>query len=144
MARPVTTPRDPATATPARFIIARWKFSDVISGRAWEGDPLHEWSYDTRERVVDDIWSGQIANSSQIVEIDLTAGTAREISADIYAAVGEHSFIVGGAPHRELAKELDAWGVEYLTQDEIDREAERDDRWRRGTALSGAQLGVGR
>ncbi len=145
MAHPVTTPRDPATATPTRFIIARWKFSDVISGRAWEGDPLHEMSYDSRERLISDIWSGEIEPIlTQVVEIDLTAGTARVISADIYAAVGEHSFVVGDAPPADLAKELDAWGVEYLTQDEIDREAERDDRWRRGTALSGAQLGVGR
>ena len=144
MARPVTTPRDPATATPARFIIARWMFPTQRAHRPWEGDPIYEMSYDTRERIVSDIWSGEISDLTQVVEIDLAAGTAREISADIYAAVGEHSFIVGGAPHRELAKELDAWGVEYLTQDEIDREAARDDLWRRGTALSGAQLGVRR
>ena len=144
MARPVTTPRDPALALPRKFIIARWQFSSTSATRPWEGDPIHEWSYDTHERVVDDIWSGEITDVTQIVEIDLTAGTAREITHKIFAAVGEHSFVVGDAPFAGLAKELDAWGVSYLTQDEIDREAARDDRWRRGTALSGAQLGLGR
>ena len=144
MARPITTPRDPAAATPTRFIIARWKFSSTSVLRPWEGDPIHEWSYDTHERVVDDIWSGEITDVTQIVEIDLTAGAAREITHAIFAAVGEHSYVVGDAPFADLAKELDARCVEYLTQDEIDRETDRDDRWRRGTALSGAQLGLGR
>lgn len=144
MARPVTTPREPTTATPARFIIARWMFPTQRAHRPWEGDPIYEMSYDTRERIVSDIWSGEISDLTQVVEIDLTAGTAREISADIYSAVGEHSYVVGAAPFAFLAKELDARCVEYLTQDEIDRETDRDDRWRRGTALSGAQLGLGR
>ena len=52
MAHPVTTPRDPATATPKRFIIARWMFPTQRAHRPWEGDPIYEMSYDTRERIV--------------------------------------------------------------------------------------------
>ena len=143
--RPPSVPRDEAAAIPRKFIIARWLFTGVgVESRQWEGDPLHEQSYDSRDRIVADIWSGEIVDLTQIVEIDLDAGTAREISAEVYAAVAENSFVVGAAPHEDLADELDARGLEYLTQDEADREAEREQRWRDGSALSGAQLGVGR
>lgn len=143
--RPPSVQRDEAAAIPRKFIIARWLFTGVgVESRQWEGDPLHEQSYDSRDRIVSDIWSGEVDDLTQIVEIDLDAGTAREISADVYTAVAEHSFIVGAEPYRDLADELDARGLEYLTQGEVDREAEREQRWRDGPALSGAQLGVGR
>ncbi len=139
-----TSPRDPATACPRKFIATRWKYSNVVVGREWEGDPLHEQSYDTFDRLLDDVWSGEVVHITQAVEIDLTHGTAIEITDAIYVAAADHSYVVGREPHDELRAELDARGLAYLTEADIEREAEQQRRWNRSQQLGASQLGVGR
>jgi hypothetical protein len=136
--------RDAETALPRKFIIARWSYPDVREGREWEGDPIRENSYDTRERLIREVWFGDVVPLSQAVEIDLIAGTARDITAEILADVGEHSFVENEAPHAELAAVLDAAGVEYLTEDQIEAEFVAHMRWQRSMSRDAAQLGVGR
>lgn len=140
--------RDPASALPRKFIIARWRYDRVPAGREWEGDPLAEASYDTRERLVAEVWSGEIVHMTQAIEVDLEAGAARDITDDIFRDASEHSFVANDWPHAELAEDLDARGFDYLTQEEIEGKQERAERERqnfiRAASHDARQLGVGR
>ncbi len=139
-----TTQRNPVFATPRRFIIARWKFSDVVIGREWEGDPLCEQSYDTFERLREAVSSGEIDHLTQAVEVDLSANTAIDITDAVYLACAEHTFNKEQPPHETLADEFDARGLGYLTHEAIEAEAASLRRWYRSQCLSAHQLGIGR
>lgn len=68
----------------------------------------------TRENVVKDILDGQIEPPpARILEINLVAGTVKDVTKEIAAAVGERSLTEELTPYRDLRDWLDQYGAEY-------------------------------
>jgi len=103
------------------------------------GDYIEERNLDacTREQVINDIFSGQIEDVTQVWCIDTETGRLLEVIEDIAIDVGQRTFERADEPHEELADWLDARGVEYF-----EVEYEQPDYIEH--ALSARQLGVGR
>lgn len=98
---------------PRSYLIVRWQYG---SGLKPDDYPIYEQCYANVRDAGADMWAGQIEDVAQVVAIDLDAGTARDVTSDCYAYCAERSFEAEQDPYPELAKALDARGVDYYRE----------------------------
>lgn len=75
--------------------------------------PLREEVWADEAAVAKDILAGQIEDVARVVAIDLDAGTARDVTADVYALAAALSLETEREPFDRLATEFDRRKLEY-------------------------------
>lgn len=93
-----------------RYLIAHWAYG---ARKTPDDFPLREEVWANEAAVAKDILAGQIEDVARVVAIDLDAGTARDVTADVYALAASLSLETEREPFDRLATEFDRRKLEY-------------------------------
>ncbi len=78
--------------------------------------PTREESWASIADVARDILSGEVESVARVVEIDLDAGVARDVTDAAFSAAAELSFDRESEPYAELAREFDRRRLDYCRE----------------------------
>lgn len=108
------------------FLVCRWRFNCRQHTPEF---PLHEAVWVSINDMAADLLAGQIEDIEQAIEIDLTAGTARDVTHEVYDGAAELTFRREDEPSDELADEFDRRRIDYYGR------SRREQEYARGKAI---------
>ena len=108
----------PFTKPQRKFLIARWLYAPK---GALVQHPVSEDVYETIEAVAKDIRDGQVLDVTQVVSIDLDAGTAKDVTRDAFECAADMTIADEREPFEKLADKFDTLGIAYFGQQARDR-----------------------
>lgn len=94
----------------SHYFIAHWAHG---ARKTPDDFPLREEVWADEAAIAKDILAGQIEDVARVVAIDLDAGTARDVTADVYALAAALSLETEREPFDRLATEFDRRKLEY-------------------------------
>ena len=94
----------------SRYLIVHWAYG---ARKTPDDFPIREEIWTDTASVAKDILAGQIEDVARVVAIDLDAGTARDVTADVYALAAALSLETEREPFDRLATEFDRRKLEY-------------------------------
>ncbi len=102
-------------ATPAdRFVIALYPYDNARTFIC--DDPFRD-----VDALANDVLTGDLSPIvTRAIEIDLAAGTSRDVTADLYETVARLSRKNEYQPRHDLADELDERQLDYFSEDGLD------------------------
>lgn len=112
-----------------RFVIALYPYDNARTFIC--DDPFRD-----VDALANDVLTGDLSPIvTRAIEIDLAAGTSRDVTAELYATVAKMSRQSEYAPRADLADELDGRQLDYFHEDELDAA----DDYREHSTLNRAQ-----
>lgn len=97
-----------------RFVIALYPYDDTRTFIC--DDPFRD-----VDALANDVLNGDLSPIvTRAIEIDLAAGTSRDVTADLYETVAKMSRQSEYQPRHDLADELDDRQLDYFHEDDLD------------------------
>lgn len=92
------------------YFVAHWAHG---ARKTPDDFPIREEVWADETAVAKDILAGQIEDIARVVAIDLDAGTARDVTGEVYAIAASISIETEIEPPDDLAKEFERRRLEY-------------------------------